>query len=338
MTKGRIISVLILLGVLSVFGGVYQFYFKEKLEAYSRDEQFKETLEATLTKLVDVFSGTKPDVLCMAWTAQIQPWDDAVADRTNYFNWGDWFDHEKPPRDGSILKFWYDKEAQRLVWDLYQKVSKTMGRYDRFPRDIQGMLDVATLEQWENHNVTEKDVNKELAKLSFGISVCEELLDAKASSITEIAVWPPEFQAKEHSGLLNKQTVGLSFTMTMKDFTKFVDNQLRTADRHFTINALKVNHRYIAYNSEPHLEIAMLLSQTAYARNQARSGSGVIAPRGGPPGTPSIGGTGDAAELYRRHIEARGGGSRDRSRPEQKPPGVFGRTWKWIKRNIFYTN
>jgi len=330
MTTGRTVSALILVAVLGAFGAVYQFYFREKLETYKQDRLFKDELEKTYQALETDFSGYKPDVLIRAWKGVVQPWNDAIADRAKYFNCGDWYEHESAPEEGPILKFWYDDESNKMIWDFYQKVLTAMGTYNRVPADIRAMLGVPYVSEWAGINVTKQDVRLALDRLSFGLSACELLLDAKATRIDNVVLWPHR-QDQKSGKLLKLHTVGLAFSMTLKDLVAFIDS-LRTQDRYFNIDAMSISYRYIAYPVEPQPDIQMLLTQGEFAPPKERPG-GV---RSLQPSAPGGGGGGSARELF-----ARGFG---RNRPEredrmaQKPPGPFGRAWKWFKRHVLYTN
>lgn len=335
MTKGRIIYAVTLLAVLSAFGAVYQFYLKEKLEAYHQDELLKKALEDTYSSLAQTFSNTSPEKLVQIWKFQSQPWNDALEERSKYFTAGDWFDHESPPKEGVILKVWYEETSNKMIWKLYEKVGEKMaGRYDLFPGDIRGTLGVPSISDWAGQNVTEDIVNAALGRLSYGIKVCDMLLAAKASSIRDIVIWPERVDREGYSDLLRLQTLGLSFTMTSKDLVNFLEENLRLADRYFNVDALRISYDYIAYPNEPHLNVEMLLTQAMFnPRSAAPPGGGApVAAPGMPPMGPQ--------ELWARQNMQ---GMRPRSRrygDEGPPPepGFFGKAWKLFKRYVLYSN
>lgn len=325
MSKGRIISAIILFAVLGVFGGVYQFYFKEKLEVYKRDQEFKEKLEAKLKELENTFSRCKPDVLIREWRTQVQPWRDAVEERAQYFNLGGWGQHELPPEEGGITKFWYDTESKRVLKEFYKEVGEKMGGYNRFPADIRQNLGIADVDaHWAGKDVTKADVNTELRKLSFGVSLCEMLLEAKIYRLNNFVPWEPH-QKKEHSRSLNLRTFGINFDITAKNLVKLLDDKLRAADRYFNIDAIKITYPYIAYPQEPVLNVRMLLTQAAYIPPKGPGGA-VAAP-----GAPI-----SAQDSFLR--QGLGRPPSRRPRPEQEELGFFGRAWKWFKRTVLYTN
>jgi hypothetical protein len=323
MKKGQLIYAAILLSILGVFAGVYKFYFEAKLAAYTQDENTKKALEAALDDLEQSFSRTDPEVLTREWRGQTVPWSDAVAARAGFFHWGGWYDHETPPKEGPILKFWYDEECRKMLRKLYEKVGEKMGRYDLFPPDIRQNLNIPTLDDWTNIDVQELEVNRQLGRLGFGIMACDLLLNAKASSINDISLWPPIRQAPEFNKLLTLQTVGMSFTITAKNLVALLEEKVRLADRYFNVNAIRITYPYIAMNVEPNLQVEMLITQAGFVA-QAR-GEGDTGTAGPGPGQqqPS-----DLANVYNTSIRPKA--------PVAPPPepGFFGKAWKWFKRNI----
>lgn len=325
MNKGRIIYAAILLAVFGVFGGVYKFYFEAKLKAYSQDDQLKNKLEGVLEDLETTFSNTDPDLLTREWRTQIVPWGDAIADRASFFTMGNWFDHEMPPKEVGILKFWYDQECRKMLRALYEKVGEKMGRYDLFPQNIMGDLEIPTVDDWATIDVTEQEVNRQLARLSFGISACQLLLEAKASSISEVVLWPTIPRAAQYGKLLNLQTVGMSFTITAKNLVSFFDEKLRLSDRYFSVNAMRIKYPYIAVNREPELEVELLVTQASFAKPD-QEGGGAAA---GPGQKPNL------ENEYTQRVVPRAPRAPQAPPPE---PGFFGKAWKLFKRYVLVMN
>lgn len=326
MSKGQIVYTLVLASVLAGFGAVYQFYFKLKLEQYAADERWLASLETTFTQLENTFAGYKPEVLITAWRSEQQPWADAVDTRVGYFNYGDWLDVEGRPAEGEMWKFWYEKQVNNRLWELYQKVGQTMGSYNFFPQDIRANLGVKSLEDWQSGDVTERDVMGELQLLELGVKACELLLDNKASSVVDVHIWPVRTEQRFGNDL-RFRTVGVSFTMAPRDFVAFLEN-LRLADRYFHIDGLRVVNTCIACQTEPHYTVDMLLSQARYfppAQGDAPRG---IAMAGGAAG-------GGAQAVFSNMDD--GPRSRRGAQPEEEP-GVFGRAWKWFKYHVLVMN
>ncbi len=320
ITRGTIIYITVLLLSFLLFAGVYYFFLQKQLAEYKKDEDLKKTYETALKDLEQTFSKTDPQVLIREWRTQVVPWEEALKSRATFFNLSNWTDHEVPPKEGVILKFWYEEQAQKMIRQLYEKVGEKMGRYDLFPQDIRKALGVYTLDEISRMDVTEKLVNEQLAKLAFGIKMCEFLLDAKMTSIDDIVFWPVIPRAEQFEKLLSFFIFGVRCTMTMKDFVNFVEQKLRLADRYFHINGIRIQYPYIAYNVEPLLQIEMLIAQANY--NPPKEGVGA-----------------DIKLQYQAQLGA-GGQQRQgtQSTTSTEQVGFATKAWKWFKRNILYMN
>lgn len=344
-TRERIIVGIIFSAILLAFGAVYQFYIKPQLAKYAADLELKNTLEAKFHELETNFSGVLPEVLTAEWRAQVQPWTNAKLERARYFTFGDWNEHETPPKEGPvILKFWYDETSRKMLGDLYQRVAERLGNYYLFPADIRQNLEIPTLEQWQNTDVTEQMVNQALSRLAYGINLCKMLLDAKVTSVRDVRLWPRR-RLPALGDLLEFQTAGLSFTITMRDFVNFME-QLRTADRFWTVEALKITYPYVAYPTEPQLQVDMLLTQAGFvggrkagAGGEAPAGAAVpaAAQAGGTPSssapTPAVDVTGTTAqEAYQQMMQTRPMLTPKRAQQQAEEPTTFlGKAWKWFK-------
>jgi hypothetical protein len=324
LSKGQIIYTTVLLAVFAAFGAVYQFYFKLKLEQYAADERWLASMESTFAGLEQTFAGYKPEVLITAWRSEQQPWADSLESRIGYFSYGDWLDVEGRPAEGEMWKFWYEKQVNDRLWALYQKVGQTMGGYNFFPADIRQNLGIKSLEDWQTGDVTEKDVMSELQLLEMGVKACELLLDAKASSVTDVQIWPVRFEQRLGNNL-RFRTVGFSFTMTPRDLVAFLE-ELRLSDRYFHVDGLRIVNTCIACPTEPHYTVDMLLSQARYFGPEPGDVAAGIAVAGGAPG-------GGAQAAFANM------GNRQRQAAEPEPePGFFGAAWKWFKYNILVMN
>lgn len=334
MSKGTIISVLILALALGAFGAVYKLYFQPKLEAYKLDEQLEASLQIAYDELVQSFDGRDPELLVRAWREEIQPWRDAFAQRTTFFNWGGWGTHEPIPQEGPILRFWYEEQTNKVLMALYEKVGETLGNYALFPNDIRVDLGVLTADNLHG-DATEQDIMQELIKLSYGVSMCELLLDAKATSIQHVYLWPVR-QDPAHNEMIRLRTMGLAFTISARDLVSFIEEQFRLANRFFNIDGIRITYPYIAYNTEPQLQVEMLVTQGNFVKRASGTPAAptqvAAAPRA--PGAA-------AADVYAASgipDAPEGFGSRRAQQEEVKEPGVFGRAWKWFKRHYLYMN
>lgn len=328
MKKEQLFWAALLFLALGAFFGVYQFYFKQKLADYAKDAIAKKNAEDAYQRLSDTFGGYKPDDVIQAWAGVVQPWKEAVLERGEFFNDAGWREGTKTPEDVAILRFWYDEQIKKERNDLYTKFSQVQGLLQVPPYDqIFTQFGVQTIEDFQGRDITRQDVNRELAEFAFGTKVCNMLLDAKAAYINQVWLWPGR-ELTDHDGLLRLWTVGLDFGMNMRDFTRFVDDRLRTADRYFNIEGIKIEYSYVGYNVEPLLNIKMLLSMARFV--EAKSGTGddatipaTAVPMGANPNSVASG------------LGLNKGGAV--SQPLEEPTG-FAAFWRWFKRNVLYMN
>lgn len=321
MKKAQIIGALVLLSVLAAFGAVYQFYFAEKLEKYKQDKVFKEQLDTTLLDLEDVFDGRDPKMVIQEWKYQIQPWVETRNERAQFFDNSAWYEYDATREEGGLLRVWYGEKSQEMLADLFQQV-RAAGLERLFPYDIRQEFDVPSASEWANVNVTERMVRKALRRLSFGVSLCEMLIEAKVKAIDAIEIWDVRQRPKD-KGLLVMATVGVRCRMTMKDLVDFVEDDIMLADRHFEIDHLRISNPYIAYSrQEPWMEVEFLLTQAHYV------GSTTLEAKPGAPGAPGAVGAG------RQFVNNR---TNNTAQPTEEL-GAFGKAWKWFKRNILYMN
>lgn len=342
MTKERLLYIGVLLAALASFGAVYQFYFKERLEEYARDERFKGELQLVYNNLTETFHGTDPETFTQMWVAGVQPWRQTLEDRAAFFTFGDWYDHDMPPEDVGLLRFWYDEVSTKMLTDLYAKASETPG-LRTFPNDLLGMFGVASVNDWAGVNVTEQMVNSELANLSFGISVIETLLEAKVKGIFETRLWPKRTE-KGTANILRYQTVGASILIETDDLVRFLENSLKFGDRFYTIDSMRISYPYLGQQYEPQLRVDFLFSQARFVGKLAggnTAGASVLEAAGGGGGTASSGIAVNSSaeamlEQLRKRREAQGGGAGAAAAEEE--PGIFGKAWKLFKRYILYMN
>lgn len=337
MTRARIISALILFAVLGVFGAVYQFYLKGKLEMYSRDLRMKDNLETAYAGLNSTFKGYKPEVLTKAWVSQVQPWNEALASRGGFFNVDGMYEQEVYPENGPIMRFWFDETTTKEQQDFYQMVAAKMGRYDLVPQDILGALSIPRVSNMSGLPMTRKMMDKALSRLSFGVNMLELVLNADASRIDGIVVWPQ----RTANELIKIHSAGLSFTITSQNLVRLLE-QLRTSDRFYNVEALKVSWPYIAYPTEPQLQVSMVLSLAKYKERATTAELDGLASGGastsGVGGATTPMGSAPAFQTPRALFESEGLGSGATGIITPKELSVPAKMWRWFKRNILYTN
>jgi hypothetical protein len=321
MKRERILWTLVLFAVLGAFLGVYQFYFKQKLANYAKDAIALKNAKAAYTQLKTTFEGYNPDDVIGAWRGVVQPWKESVLDRGKYFNDGKWFEHTAPSDDVPILRFWYDEQMRKEFTKLYTEFSQTQGLTQAPPYEqIVKQFGVATLQDLElRSDITARDINRELGRIACGMNVCRMLMKAKANYIIGVWLWPGR-ELKENDGLLRMWTLGLDFGMPMKDFVNFIDNNLRTADRYFNIEGLKIDYPYVGYNVEPVLHVQMLLTYATFV--EGKSGTGENAEIGAPVGA-------NPNDIINNNR------LRNAPEPEEPVTGWYA-WWLWFKRDILF--
>ena len=318
--KSAIIGTLVLLAIFAGLGAGWYLYVKPKFDQFKQDERMQASLEETYKKLNESFGGFKPELLMDQWSKNLQPWRQARTERSAYFNYGDWYEHEKAPQEARMLKFWYGEASDKMMQDLYAKIYAKLGRYDTYPQDIRTMLNVAMEQDWQGRDVTDKEIDDNLANLAFGIKVVELLLDNNVSQLAAMSVWPKRI-AGEYAEMIAIQTVGLQFSASMRDFVKLMET-LRQEERYFSVDGIKITYPYIGYNVEPQIQVQLLLSQSNYLKNRVESGEGDAKP-GAPGGGPAM-------------PQMPGGKKGEVQQAPVAEAGAVAKAWKWFKNNVLY--
>lgn len=334
MTRDRIIYGAVLFAMFAVCLAVYQFYFKAKLEKYAQDKQLLENLNSRYNELTTTFKSESPETVIAQYRSVVEDWRDAIGSRVDYFNDAEWREHEKPPEDVFVLRFWYGEQTRDMTFALWEKAQAQYGAqiYQRFPQDIQTMLGVPYAEQWQGYDITEDLVIEQLERLSYGISACELLLENNARTIRQVSIYEPE-----QSGFIGKDVeyarVGLAFSMEVEDFVELVED-MRADDHFFSIQGLKVTHPYIAMRYEPQLDIEMFLARAkpseTFLEGTVTAGGGAAAGGSGGVESPS-----NALGAFQSQFSI----SRaiDDEEPAPEPSG-FAKAWRWFKRTVLFTN
>lgn len=316
MRRNQIIFGVVLLLVLAAFGGVYQFYFKEKLDQYKRDEGFRRDLEASADELQKFFSNTSPETIISLWRAEVQPWVDTLQQRAGYFDDGGWFRHETPPESGRILRVWYGEELNKMLTELYQDIAEKAPNIYPFPPELLKTIKVRTeSELAQEKEVTPALVNEELARMAFASNVINLLLDEKIVGLNNLVVWPTR-QDKNHKGQLLLNSVGVDANMYMRHLTHMLE-VLRRQRRYFTVDAIHINNPYISSQAEPLVNVRMIITQGQFS-GQLEQDTGA----------------GSAQSLFEMNSSRTPKPTRE-AEPELSG---FGKFWKWFKRTILYMN
>lgn len=332
--QGRILSILALIAAISAFGAVYQFYFKEKLAEYAKDEILRNDLQTAYNDLKDKFGGGHPEELTRLWVGALPAWEASRDQRSKFYNFSDWFEHNAPPEDIGLLRYWYEEEVTEVLEGLYKEFQQAAPTLQMYPNwyDIRGMLNAPPINSQQTSTMTVKEVRNKLGELSFGISVCRLLMENNVSRIDALKVWP--FRTiKEHNQLLNLKTVGVNISISARDLVNLLDTEMRMADRYITVDAIRIQYPYIAYDTEPQLKVQLLFTQAKYRKQFEGTGGGITAGAGG--GAALQAGAGANADLLQTFLNR--GRSRNAEADEPvEEPGAFAKGWRWFKRNVLY--
>jgi len=320
--RHHIIPVVILLAVIAGFGAVYQFYVKEQLEEYQANQKQLTELKNRVKSLEDTFKGVdgrpvKPQVAVQQLRSAVQPFKDAVQKRSKFFTLGKEAHVDLVP-EGKDPRFYYMEALPKLIYETEQYA---YARRCAMPQNL--TFGVPSRKDITNVAPTEKEVNNWLKKYAFGSSVVHMLVDAGATRIDNIVLWPSrtEFQ------LLDMRTVGLQFQMSLDNLARFLKS-FYGEDRYFNINSIRITNTNLLSRSQPQLEVEMVLTQAGFLEENAKEGKGST-----PVKTASGGGgkaelTSNADKMLKR-LKLRGGinlgGKGGKSRPR-----AGGRSW-WQK-------
>ena len=320
--KAQIIGLLALFAVFGVMFAVWQFHFKEIFNGYKEDDRLREALEKTLSQLKEDFQGYKPELLIEEWQNSIQPWRNAREERARYFNFGDWYEIDVVPPEERMLKFWYTEESNKMIYDLYMKVYERMGGYDRFPTDLPDKLNIAKEADWAGKNVAWPEVERNLKQLGFGIKLSTLLIQSNVSRVRDISIWQRRFP-ENYGGMLGLQTVGLQVGIASKDLVKLLEN-ISQEPRYFTVDAIRISYPYIAYPTEPELQVEFLLTQANYRAPEDPKDPALT--------EQGAAGAGAAPAVVRPRSEE----AERRARSREVPQGALGKFWRWFKQTVLY--
>lgn len=295
MKKGTVIATLILLVALAGAGAVYQFYVKELLAKFQEHQVQEAKLTAKIKDMKETFSGTRPELVLATWRGETQPWVDAVARRSRFFNLGEIPLNVLVPEERIPKFYWreeYPKREEKLRLDAWDS-SCTLGNV--------GFGLNSTV---EGRNPSREQVSEWLTTFEFGAAMTRLLIRANVASIDEVNLWEP----RPGKGNMEIRTTGLSFTVpSMKELATFLES-LRHRDRYFSVEALSVSNRTLRDPYSP-LQVDMILSQAIYL-GRDKGGGGAVA--GGPPG-PGLG-PGNAQQRFSSFFATRGGSPQTKER------------------------
>lgn len=283
MKKSHIITGMIVVVTLGVTYAVYEFYVKKTLTRLSEHQAERKQLEDKIKSLEETFEKTNPEVVLSTWRGEMEPWIQAVNQRSNFFNMADMPMSTKIPEE-AIPRFYYREEYPKLSDRLVN-----LG-YRRACILQNTTFDVPTVEEISRTNPTREEVSEWLTKYKYASAMTELLIDANAREILDVSVWPPRVSA---NGKLEIHTTGFSFTIsTMRDLVKFLED-LSISNRYFAVEALKISNQTLRAPGVP-LHVELILSQARFFE-KGQGGGSTAGGAPGDPGLPEFGGSGLAA-------------------------------------------
>ena len=261
MNLFKFVPILLVLVFLASLAATYQFYFRERLEDYARNQEHLERMEQKLDSLRSTFSDeqgrpVEPSFVIQQWREAQEPWREALQARSALFTIG--VDDELAAiPEGRTPRFFYEDKIEELVTSLQRYAQENRV----FLPDV--TFGVPQREQLSGQSVTEENVRTWLERFAFGDAIARKMIDANASQIRHIEIWPP----RTEYGLLEKRTVGLDFTMTMDQLVNFLDT-LGRDQRYYNVDAIRIVNRQLRVPYAPPLEVQMLLTQARFLSDE----------------------------------------------------------------------
>lgn len=280
LSREHIILTTVLVAILAALGAVYQFYYKERLKEYAKNLADLKAYEGVLSNLETTFSTEdgggpyKPDALVEAYRNQVMPLAERVMRQGQFFNVEDWFEINPAP-EGVMMRFYYKDEFNKMMGAFRQDAMSRVP-YCPYPETTFG---VRRPEELEGVSVNAQMVESYLRRLKFGCSTMKMMFDAKAKSITDVALWGPRPGA---NGMITYWTTGLHFSMNYKDLVEFMD-ELRLSPRFFSVDALSIQNQYLRWPIEPPVQVRMLLTQAVFNPPRVKPAGQAEGPPGQPP-------------------------------------------------------
>lgn len=258
MRKYQIIPIAILGVVLIAIGAVYQFYIKERSEAFRQNEQRREQLSARLQGLANTFAGkdgrpVKPEEAVKQYRLAVQPWNDKLRSFSTIYTMDDDFDFERVP-ENTIPKFHYR--------DTFQEMQDELLDYAWQKSDISGIditFGLVLPDSLSGKNPTAADVNGWLQDYAFNIAMTKRAIDSGAWVIRRVSIWP----TREELQLLELRTIGYDMDIPLNDLVSFL-REFYDRDEYVAIDAIRITNSNLLTPNEPLLTVKILVTQAKF--------------------------------------------------------------------------
>lgn len=254
MRRQHIIVGVVFVAVVAALLSVYQFYLKDKFQAYSQDQEKLKKYEAKLKELEDTFSGIVPDTVVSIWEGAVNPWREAVQERAEFFNVEQKLGPDDIPEEG-ILKFYYEEELSKRILELRQEA---INQQVYIPQTAFG---APTPTELSNKAPTKAEVLTWLNQVDQGCAVTRMLMKARPAAIMKVEPWP-EYNSMV---VLKCNTFGIEMYITLENLLRFLSQVNRDDSRYYSIDEIQIRSRQLRSYQDPPLEVSLLLTQAVYA-------------------------------------------------------------------------
>jgi len=251
--------------IVALLGGgvfaVYQFFLKERLEGYAKDQLKLEQLEKKYVELSEKFENTKPKAVIEDVANRVNPWKEAVDQRGDYFNIGDFKKIDPVPEDHLSYKLYYMEKAPKVEAAFYDYL-RDEGKSNVVGTGIDLWFSAPRPDRVKDLRPDQSEVAVWLMAMQFGSSFVKMFIDADVISLRQMLLW----EARIDQQVLEAYTAGVDFEMTMEDLVSFMDELRFDRDRYYDVNAIRIKNPYLmgAWANDPYLQVEMLVTTADY--------------------------------------------------------------------------
>ena len=184
MRRSYIVFGVVVLVIAGAAFGLWQFYFSAQLQRYRDDITRRDQLKTARDHLRDLFGTGKPETMISKMAEKVEPWDQAVARRGQYFSTTRFINLEKVPENTLLRAFYsqqFQKEIQRIQTDAYNKGVSLSSVDLAFGQPLPETLSGRAVNGYQ--------VAVWLSQVQLGHSILRVLLDASPMRIDAVDMW-----------------------------------------------------------------------------------------------------------------------------------------------------
>ncbi len=299
MRREYIIAIVVMALIAGGVFAVYQFYLKERLEKYAKDQLRLEQLTTKYTELKTKFNNTQPQKVIEDVAGRVNPWKEAVDDRGEYFNIGDFRTIDPVPDDVLSYKLYYLERAPK-VYNEFKEYLRNEGKENAVGVNL--WFRAPPPDRVTDLRPNKLHVAAWLGAMQYGHSTVKMFVDANVITLRQLRLW----ETRVDHQILDAYTTGVDFDMTMEDLVTLFDKLRFDRDRYYDVNAFRIKNPYLKgeFANDPWLQTEMLITSAEY-----KSGAKVKVTRQAGEGAPLATG----AALF----GSRGDGEDDRPAPKR---------------------